>query len=52
VGTFTAHREDWELSKMIIDQSKIEWAINTFKPFKSAETDEIVPALVQQEVIT
>jgi hypothetical protein len=50
VGTFTAHREDWEVSKRIIDQSKIKWAINTLKPFKSAGTDEIVPALLQQEV--
>jgi hypothetical protein len=50
LGTFTAHREDWELSKRIIDQSKIKWAINTLNPFKSAGTDEIVPALLQQEV--
>jgi hypothetical protein len=50
VGTFTAHREDWELSKRIIDQSEIKLAINTLKPFKSAGTDEIVPALLQQEV--
>jgi hypothetical protein len=50
VGTFTAHRGDWEMSKRIIDQSKIKWAINTLKPFKSAGTDKIVPALLQQEV--
>jgi hypothetical protein len=28
LGTFIAHREDWELSKRIIDQSKIKRAIN------------------------
>jgi hypothetical protein len=50
LGTFIVHREDWELSKRIIDQSKIKWVINTFKPFKSAGTDEIVPALLQQGV--
>ena len=50
LGTFIAHREDWELSKRIIDRSKIKWAINTFKPFKLAGTDEIVPALLQQGV--
>jgi hypothetical protein len=34
LGTFIAHREDWELSKRVIDQSRMKWAINTFKPFK------------------
>jgi hypothetical protein len=33
---------------IVINQSKIRWALNTFKPFKSAGTDEIVPALLQQ----
>jgi hypothetical protein len=47
---FAAHREDWELSKRVIDQSKIKWAISTFKPFKSAGTDGIVSALLQQAV--
>jgi hypothetical protein len=47
---FAAHREDWELSKKVTDQSKIRWAISTFKPFKSAGTDGIVPALLQQRV--
>jgi hypothetical protein len=47
---FAAHREDWELSKKDIDQSKIRRAISTFKPFKSAGTDGIVPALLQQGV--
>lgn len=42
--------EDWELSKMVSDQSKIKWAISTFIPFKSAGTDVIVLALLQQEV--
>jgi hypothetical protein len=31
-------------------QSKIKWAINIFKPFKSAGTDDIIPALLQNEV--
>ena len=47
LGTCTAHREDRELSKRVSDQSKIRWVINTFKPFKSAGTVEIVPALLQ-----
>jgi hypothetical protein len=47
---FAAQREDWELSKKVIDLSKIRWAISIFKPFKSAGTDGIVPALLQQGV--
>jgi hypothetical protein len=47
---FAAHREDWELSIKVIDQSKIRLAISTFKTFKSAYTDGIVPALLQQGV--
>ena len=31
-----------------MDQSKIKWEINTFKPFKLAGRDEIIPALLQQ----
>jgi hypothetical protein len=48
--TYTAHKENWKLSKRVILQSKIRWAINTFKPFKLAGTDGIVPALLQQGV--
>jgi len=47
---FAAHMEDWELSKKVTDQSKIRWAISIFIPFKSAGTDGIVFALLQQEV--
>jgi hypothetical protein len=31
---FAAHMEDWELSKKVIDQSKIRWAISIFIAFK------------------
>jgi hypothetical protein len=34
----------------VINLSKIRWALNTFKPFKSAGTDGIVPVLLQQGV--
>jgi hypothetical protein len=44
------NREDWNLAKRVIDQSKVKWAINTFKPLKSAGTNEIVPALLQHSV--
>jgi hypothetical protein len=42
------HRGDWNLAKHVINQSEIRWALGTFKPFKSAGTDGIVPALLQQ----
>jgi hypothetical protein len=42
---FAAHRDDWDLSKKATNQSKIRWAISTFKPFKSAGTDGTLPAL-------
>jgi hypothetical protein len=42
------NREDWNLAKHVISQSKIIWALGTFKPYKSAGTYGIVPALMQQ----
>jgi hypothetical protein len=39
---------DWNLAKHVINQSKIRWRLGTFKPYKSAGTDGIVPALLQQ----
>jgi hypothetical protein len=38
---------DWDLAKVLIIQSSIKWALGTFKPYKSAGTDGIVPALLQ-----
>jgi hypothetical protein len=45
---YTANREDWNLAKHVINQSRIRWALGTLKPFKSAGQDGIVPALLQQ----
>jgi hypothetical protein len=42
------NRRDWNLAKRVINQSKIKWMLGTFKPFKSAGIDEIVPVLLQQ----
>jgi hypothetical protein len=42
------NREDWNLARRVINQSKIRWALGTFKQFKSAGTDGIVPVLLQQ----
>jgi hypothetical protein len=43
------NREDWNLARRAINRTKIRWAISTFKPFKSAQTDEIVPVLLRHE---
>jgi hypothetical protein len=40
-------RADWDLAKVLITQSRIKWALDTFKPYKSAKTDGTVPALLQ-----
>jgi hypothetical protein len=48
--TVAAHREDWELSKKVIDHSTIRWAISAFKPFKLVGTDGIASTLLQQGV--
>jgi hypothetical protein len=40
------NKGDWDLAKRVIIQSKIRWAISTFKPFKSAGTDEIILVLL------
>jgi hypothetical protein len=42
------NRGDWNLDKYIINQPKIRGALNTYKPFKSARLDGIVPALMQK----
>jgi hypothetical protein len=43
------NRGDWNLARNVINQSQTRWALGTFKPFKSAGTNEIVSALLQQE---
>jgi len=40
---FTAHREVWNLSRKVMNQSEIRWVIRTFKPLKSVETDGTAP---------
>jgi hypothetical protein len=42
------YRGNWDLAKRAINQSKIRQALSAFKPFKSAGTDGIAPALLQQ----
>jgi hypothetical protein len=44
------NRGDWNLARRVINQSKIRWALGTFKPLKFAGIDGIVPVLLQQGV--
>jgi hypothetical protein len=44
----TMKREDWNLNRNVINQSKIRWELGTFKLFKSEGTEENVTALLQQ----
>lgn len=46
--TERAQRENWKFAEKVIDQTKIKWAIKSFKPFKSPGRDGIFPALLQQ----
>jgi hypothetical protein len=39
---------DWNLARCVVNHSYIRWALGTFNPFKSAVTDGITPALLQQ----
>lgn len=43
-----ARKEDWSIAKEIITYEKIEWAIDSFDPYKAPGPDEINPALLQQ----
>ena len=44
---YESSQQDWNLASNIFDLDKIRWAIDSFKPFKSAGEDEIVPAFLQ-----
>jgi hypothetical protein len=48
VSRSTKNREEWNLARNVINESKIRWALRTSQPFKSAGTDEILWALLQQ----
>jgi hypothetical protein len=44
------NRQDWKLARRVTELSKIKWAINMFRPFKSAATDDTVPAILKNGV--
>lgn len=40
--------EDWRRASLIVKPQQVSWAIDNFKPYKSAGEDGIFPALLQQ----
>jgi hypothetical protein len=43
-----AKRLDWQVAAQIITHRRVEWAIDTFAPYKSPGVDGIFPALLQE----
>lgn len=39
---------DWEISEAIVTESRLKWAIDSFKPYKSAGKDGIYPIVLQK----
>jgi len=43
-----ARRSDWRLAMRVVTFRRVEWAIDSFTPYKSLGVDGIFPALLQQ----
>lgn len=43
-----ATRDDWQITKRVINYDRVIWAINSFDAYKSPGPDGIFPALLQQ----
>jgi hypothetical protein len=43
-----ARRPDWRLATRVVTYRRVEWAIDSFAPFKSPGVDGIFLALLQQ----
>ena len=41
-------RPDWRLATRLVTYRRVEWAIDSFAPYKSSGVDGIFPALLQQ----
>jgi len=39
--------EDWDISNSVVTNKKVEWAVNSFSPFKSPGQDGVFPCLLQ-----
>jgi hypothetical protein len=42
------NRYDWQVAARVVTYKRVEWAIDTFAPYKSPGVDGIFPALLQQ----
>ena len=47
-AAFLARRPDWRLATKVVTYRRVEWAIDSFAPYKSPGVDGIFPALLQQ----
>ena len=43
----TPNAQAWETATTTITKDRLSWAVNSFKPYKTAGIDEIFPALIQ-----
>ena len=46
--TCRTNRMDWQVAVKIVTQRRMEWAIDSFTPYKSPGMDGIFPALLQE----
>jgi len=42
--------EDWELAASIVWPNSVRWAVGSFKPFKSSESNGVFPVFLQEEL--
>jgi hypothetical protein len=47
-ATLLTRRPDWGLAMRVVTYRRVEWAIDSFAPYKSPGVDGIFPALLQQ----
>ena len=43
-----AKHSDWRLATRVVTYRKVEWAIDSFAPYKSLGVDGVFPALLQK----
>jgi hypothetical protein len=48
VAALLTRRPDWRLATRVVTYRRVEWAIDSFAPYKSPGVDGIFPALLQQ----
>jgi hypothetical protein len=51
-AAYRAKRLDWRVAAKIVTHQRVEWAINSFSPYKSPGMDGIFPAMLSWPVFT